>query len=30
LLAAVTVADAPPDKRPVICDILTGQASAMG
>jgi thymidine phosphorylase len=30
LLAAVTVADAPPDERPVICDILTGQASAMG
>ena len=30
LLAAVTIGDAKPGKRPVICDILTGQASAMG
>ena len=29
LLSSVTVADAAPGERPVICDILTGPASAM-
>jgi len=30
ILAAVTIGDTQPAKRPVVCEILTGQAAAMG